>query len=820
MRVTESVRVTETKSVEVNADRARNSTTEAMISGQMSFDDIRSRVSKALRLRLAASLDPEACSWAYVTDISDAEVVFEDDRCRLWQCVYQLSGEEVTLGEPVEVVRTYAPAPVSAAPAPAAETTETTARAVHDVFGARVLEAKGKTKDGGRIFAVQVIAYGDSKNGRRYTRPVLEAAAPLYEGAKSFDHHRTVEEMRTGTIEGLVGYLRNPSATETGLQADLHLLPSATKAAEALDVALELRQEGADPFVGISHDVYATFRSIQENGRHIQEATGITSVNSADIVSTPAAGGQATRVVAGGVNPDDPAGAVPTGESTEEPDVPATKADVLAAFKEATDDELAAVGLARASSDESKSTETKATETTETKVDPPAEKATEAAPGEPKGSFLGKMLIREKVKDADLPASFVESLTAALPDRINESDVDGQIAAIKTMIGSVERSGLTPSMTPKVTKESADKKAAALDAMFAGDYSKGYRSFREAYIDFTGARPRALDEDFNRTILRETFGEGFMSSQRSTESMNTASWDVVLGDSVTRRMIAEYGRPSLRTWDQVVSSTTAVNDFRTQRLERVGGYGVLPAVAQGASYTALTSPTDEEATYAITKRGGTEDLTLEMIANDDLRAIQRIPAKLGLAAAQTLYRFVWDTLPTNAVTSYDAVALFAAGHNNTDNPALLGQSTLSAARAKMRKQTAYGDASDVLSVIPKYLVVPSGLEELAYQLCTSAVAIPGTPAGPTDTPNIHQGLNYIVVDYFTDANDWFLVCDPGLCPTIELGFYQGRQDPELFTQADQSVGSMFNADKLTYKIRHIYSGTVVDHRGFYRGANA
>jgi hypothetical protein len=39
---------------------------------------------------------------------------------------------------------------------------------------------------------------------------------------------------------------------------------------------------------------------------------------------------------------------------------------------------------------------------------------------------------------------------------------------------------------------------------------------------------------------------------------------------------------------------------------RFGGYGNLPTVGQGAPYTALTSPTDEEATYAPAKRGGTE----------------------------------------------------------------------------------------------------------------------------------------------------------------------------------------------------------------------
>ena len=266
-----------------------------------------------------------------------------------------------------------------------------------------------------------------------------------------------------------------------------------------------------------------------------------------------------------------------------------------------------------------------------------------------------------------------------------------------------------------------------------------------------------------------------------------------------------------------MSSTPPIADFRTQRIDRVGGYGVLPVVAEGAPYQPLTSPGNEEVTYAIEKKGGTEDITLEMIANDDVRAIASIPRKLGLAAARTLYKFVWDIL-TSTANVYDGHQLFdSANHANTDTGAALSQSTLSTARRKMRKQAAFGDSVDVLSTTPRYLVVPSELEEIAFQLCTSAVAIPSTPAGPTDTPNIHQGLQPIVIDYYTDPNDWFTIADPAMIPTIEVGFYQGRQEPELFTQADPTVGSVFNSDTLTYKIRHIYKGAVLDYRGFYRG---
>jgi peptidoglycan hydrolase-like protein with peptidoglycan-binding domain len=687
-------------------------------------------------------------------------------------------------------------------------------------IGGRVLEAKGTDEAGGRIFRVQIIEAGDSKNARRYPQPVLAEGARLYEGAKAYDHHRTTAELQSSTIAGLVGSYRNVEATGTGLEGDLHLLPSATHTAEALDASIAAQEQGLPPLVGISHDAMTYTRPITVGGRRMQEAVRIAKVHSADVVADPAAGGKAVRVLAGGIEETDPADA---GESIEEDDVPITSQTVLAALKDASPEDLAAVGLSKVE---------QPTETAPPAVEP-APTTESVSLGVDKASFLGGLMIERKVESAGLPATLAAQLAGTLPDRITESDVDAQVAAIKSALGMVERSGLTPTVTTTVTQESIDKKVEALDKFFAGDYTGGYRSFREAVLDFTGYRPRSWGEDVNKVLLRECIGDGQYDAdgrlqggaKRSTESMTASTWSLVLGDSLTRRLVAEYNQPNLQTWRQVVSSIVPINDFRTQRIDRIGGYGVLPTVAQGAPYQPLTSPTNEEVTYAIAKRGGTEDLTLEMIANDDVRAISKIPTKLGLAAAQTVYRYVWDMIVTNG-TIYDSTALFTTGHGNYVNAgsgSALSQSALSAARLLMTSQTAYGDATDFIAPTPQYLVFVNDLEELAWQLCHSAVALP-TPAntppnstGAANTPNLHQGLIPIRLDYPASTTAWWTVADPNQVPTIEMGFYLGRQDPELFTQSDQTVGSMFNADKFTYKIRHAYNGAPLDFRGFVKG---
>jgi len=64
----------------------------------------------------------------------------------------------------------------------------------------------------------------------------------------------------------------------------------------------------------------------------------------------------------------------------------------------------------------------------------------------------------------------------------------------------------------------------------------------------------------------------------------------------------------------------------------------------------------------------------------------------------------------------------------------------------------------------------------------------------------------IPVSYWTDATDWVTLADPSRFPVLEIGFLDGKEEPELFIQDSPTVGSLFSNDKVTYKIRHIYGG--------------
>ena len=364
----------------------------------------------------------------------------------------------------------------------------------------------------------------------------------------------------------------------------------------------------------------------------------------------------------------------------------------------------------------------------------------------------------------------------------------------------------------KVRREVHDQRVDSLVRCLEGKPG-GYSGLRAAYADATGNLH--VPANFVDAMLG---AEGAYDSRRSvnerlTESLTTSSWSNVLGDALHRRLVAEYQTtPGLQAWRYLVSNQSFNVDFRNQRMEKIGGYGLLPTVAQGAPYNPLPSPAnDSEATYAISKKGGTEDLTLETFASDDVGAVRRIITTLARAAANTLNRAVLDLLVTNAAI-YDGVVLFHASHNNlTATP--LNTITLDTLRIKMRKQAHLGDANDVLGVVPRFIIVPPELEQTALALLDTYNA---QTISTLDA--LHEPLDLIVAAHYASATGWYLAADPASSPTIEVGFSEATSDPAMIIQGpDTQMGSAYTSDKVTLKLRHPWGIGVPDFRGLAKG---
>ena len=803
----------------------------------LSHNELRERLDQMLHEQFGTSDD----TWVWIRDINSDEgwVVFDIE------APGDMASRRIsfTVGDDDTVTLTG-----DASEVQVRTSYEPVREAVDHLAGHRVL-ARRESTDGNRVFRVEMLRYGTSENGRRYPADVMQNAARLYEGARAFDHHRTEEELRTSTVSGLCGFFRNVEATEEALEADFHILPSATHVAEALDASLDAQAHGLPALCGFSHDVLAAYRPVVESGRRLLEATQIATVNSVDVVAQPAAGGRVTRMVAGGT------GTTPINHPSEE-DTTMTLAQLLQLLRDADATRRAELlqehasvledaGIASTDIGYNTDGTTLAPEPDpESAPDPePAlagagtERGTEARGGHPaeqtfrRDSLVGEDLISRALDRAlagRADQRLVEAITPLLPERFTEAQLVAEVERFRVLREAEERAGLRPGVADtRVTSEERDRLVESLDAMFDAGNPDGFRSIKAAWRAFEAqTNPRVarmgVDDVEPEQVVRAVAGAGFDSrfseAERGTESVSAATFAQALGDSITRRMIAEYSLEPFGLWRQIVSNIESVNDFREQKLTRVGGYGELPAVAERGPYQPLDTPDDEQETYTLAKKGGTEDWSLEAIANDDMRLVRNTPRKLGRAAGLGLHNFVFGTLLADNPTLGDSVALFHTSHNNTDTSAGLANSTVSTGRRKMRSQSQLSASGDVLgaTLLPRFLLVPNELEEAAFRICTSAVAVPASGES-SDMPNLHQRLTPLVIDTWTDANDWMLIADPRLAPTIEIGFYRGRQEPELFVQDQANVGGVFSADVITWKIRHIYSGTVLDFRSAYRG---
>ena len=199
-----------------------------------------------------------------------------------------------------------------------------------------------------------------------------------------------------------------------------------------------------------------------------------------------------------------------------------------------------------------------------------------------------------------------------------------------------------------------------------------------------------------------------------------------------------------------------------------------------------------------------------MITNDDVGAVQRIPKSLVRAAKRTLSKFALDFLKDNPEI-YDENTLFHASHGNLGATAL-GAASVAAGRLAMKSQTEK-NSNEKLGITPRFLWVPDELEETAVDLFRR---------NTEQDRNFVQSLSLdnVPVWYWTDVNDWCLTADPMDLATVEIGFLGGKEEPDLFIQDSPTAGSMFTNDKVTYKIRHIYGGTVTDYRGAYKSVVA
>jgi len=364
---------------------------------------------------------------------------------------------------------------------------------------------------------------------------------------------------------------------------------------------------------------------------------------------------------------------------------------------------------------------------------------------------------------------------------------------------------------------SLDRIQLALDAMLAGvrppDGIQPLTGIRELY--------HLLSGDYEMSGL-------FHPERIQFSNVNSSTMSSMVANALNKVVTNEF-QTYPKWWEPIVTQVDFAS-LQAVRWSLLGGLGELPTVAEGAAYTELVWD-DKYETATFYKKGGYLGLTMEAIDKDDTGKLRGAPQALAQAAWLTLNKSISSIFTLSSgvgPTLVDSYALFHANHNNLGTTALsLAQFT--AIRLAMRKQTEFNSGERLGAlVVPKYLLVPPDLEITACQILATdydyTYALVNAQAAPVNVhsagPDLQARMAFarsrvIVVDLWTDTNDYCCVADPLLYPSIGLGFRYGRT-PEIFSVASPTAGLMFSNDTLPIKVRFVYATGPVDYRGLYK----
>jgi hypothetical protein len=679
-----------------------------------------------------------------------------------------------------------------------AMTTDLPAREFH--FEA-LLEA-GK----GRAFDVVIITAGKSHNSVEnaplyYSEDLLTRSASLFEGAmvnaqrfgEQFDHIWDDDVEKSDFAGNTVGVLEGVHFADGALRARLLL----HEGADFMAGLLKLSTERETPLVGLSIDAKGSveFTAIEGVG-DVANVTELAPGPSVDIVSRPAAGGEIVRLAAS-IRKEF---LMPEEQKKETP-----PAEVIPAKEGVIDLDAERARLLK----ESEEAMVKQRESFAADMKEMQEK-----------SACG-LLLERKLASCGLSENATVEIRESFDGSVFQEDtLDEKIERFRAIEAIADTSG-TVSLPAKMElgTEPRDRMNVALDHLFLRNSFAETRIPAEEALKEAGLDPIwSLHKFCQETCgfdLRDMTGTA-PKRMKLTESLTTSSWTDIFADRMNRALLKSFASNDWTEWRNIVS-IQSLSDFRVQHSIRMGGFANLPDVSEGANYLALTSPGDEEHEWTPKTTGGTEALTRRMVLADDVGAIGRIPTSLAYAASRTLYEFVFDliTIAGQPTMDYDSTALYDAGRTDGN----LGTTALSAAEVLVvwKAMAKYTDLTSGkrIGVTPRFVCVPVDLWKTATDLFVTPTA-EKAPGFATDESFVKGiGIRPVLVRHWTNTGDHFYIADPAVVPGFLLGFVGGRQEPELFVQDNQNFGSVFDRDSITYKIRHEYGGSPVDHRAFY-----
>ncbi|MBU2701680.1 HK97 family phage prohead protease [Sporomusaceae bacterium BoRhaA] len=274
----------------------------------------------------------------------------------------------------------------------------------------------------------------------------------------------------------------------------------------------------------------------------------------------------------------------------------------------------------------------------------------------------------------------------------------------------------------------------------------------------------------------------------------------ILSNVANKSMAQAY--QTAPTTFQLWTAKGSNSDFKDATRYRLSEADELVEIKENGEFKDSTF-TEAKAKASIGTYGRKFGISRKAIINDDLGALNRIPALYGAAARRMINRMVYKILTDNP--TIENAALFHANHKNM-GAGVINVENLGKAKAAMAKQKNIG-GKEALNIQPAFLIVPVDLETIAAQLISSVV----DPSKNNATPNPFANKLSVVSDpTLEDAVPWYLAAAPGMCPSIEVTYLNGVDQPTM----ESTV--LFDMLGIKWRIFHDFGVNLIDYRGLYK----
>ena len=326
-----------------------------------------------------------------------------------------------------------------------------------------------------------------------------------------------------------------------------------------------------------------------------------------------------------------------------------------------------------------------------------------------------------------------------------------------------------------------EKKAAGAD-----EY-RGKRMLRlaaECVEREMGKSTRAMDDEM---IVREAL-------------TGTGAFPGILSNVAHKSMAQAY--QTAPTTYQLWVAHGSNSDFKDATRYRLSEADTLEKLNESGEFKA-SGVSEHMAKTSIATYGRMFSITRQAIINDDLGALQQLPAIYGAAARRMINKMVYKMLQDNP--KVEGKELFHSDRNNLHavDISIPGLAKMKAAMAKQKNIAGL----EYLNIQPAFLICPVELEVTAAQLISSVV----DPTKANATPNPFANKMTVVSEpALEDAKAFYLAAAAGVAPTIEVTSLNGNLTP-VMERAEQ-----FDTLGIKWSIYMDVGVNLLDYRGIQK----